>query len=219
VVSEGSPTDLTPSPPANAPTKSAHRATHLPAPEHRHNDPARLCSPTRCPPPLHTSSPAAPPVDPRPHKAPHQHFMPAARPDRSARRTFRSACLRLGLRREESSVLHTTTMPLRSSTNAAHHHAPAIDADHNLGATSVSHHPKLSSPPHRNFTPLPSRHVTTLRCAPASHDALADNKHDASTVTHDCLRQRSTLRAQRSTLIAAAPPPPARLTDNCCYSQ
>mmetsp|Transcript_5862 Transcript_5862/g.13000 ORF Transcript_5862/g.13000 Transcript_5862/m.13000 type:complete len:154 (+) Transcript_5862:1230-1691(+) len=90
--------------------------------------------------------------------------MPASRPDRSARRAFRSACLRLGFPLKEVSVLHTTTMPLHASTNAALHHAPTIAADHNLGAASVSHDPKISA------TVSPATANTNLSASTVSHD-------------------------------------------------
>jgi hypothetical protein len=68
--------------------------------------------------------------------------MPAARPDRSARRTFRLDCLRKGFPlKEESAVLRTTSMPLRASTNAALNCTPTIADDYDLGAASVSHDP------------------------------------------------------------------------------
>ena len=71
--------------------------------------------------------------------------MPAARPARIARRTTRCACLRLGLPLKQRSVLHTTTMPPRASTNAALDHTPAVADNHDLGAASVSHDPTPSA--------------------------------------------------------------------------
>jgi len=132
--------------------------------------------------------------------------MPAALPDHSARRAKRYACLRLGIPLRDNAVLHTTTMPLRSSTNAALHHTPAIAADHNLGTASVSQDPTLSAT-------VPSSTVT-------SH-ALSDTV--ASTISYETLYMTASPQEWRDTAVwlpnpnyphdprPLCPPPPRTL--------